>query len=291
MSFHDGTPFDAAAVKFNIERMMDKATNTTNRPLWDPIAGADVVDEYTVVIRTSAPFAQLPNTLAHGSGAIVSPAAIEKSGEKGIAQNPVGAGPYMMDTFNAGPGVEAEGFRRLLGRQAGADRLVFRFIPEPATRISALRTGAVDVIDAVPVQLVSARGDPNIEVVRRPACARSALPSTSSRLPYDEAGAPGAQPRRSGRDDRRARLLRLRQGTGLAARLRTHGHKTRRPTCLGSEGEGAAGRGRLQAGRRRAARGDGKPLKLTLLASEGLFPGDVAVAEIARPRSGRSAST
>ena len=54
--FHDGTAFNAQAVKFNIERMVDKVRTPTNRPLWDPVAGVDVVDEHTVVIRTKAPF-------------------------------------------------------------------------------------------------------------------------------------------------------------------------------------------------------------------------------------------
>jgi ABC-type transport system substrate-binding protein len=102
--FHDGTPFNAQAVRFNVERMMDKARNPTNRPLWDPVAGADVVDDHTVVIRTRAPFSQLLNSLAHGSGSQVSPAAVEKHGEKGIAQQAVGAGPYRLESFTPGQG-------------------------------------------------------------------------------------------------------------------------------------------------------------------------------------------
>ena len=54
VQFHDGTAFNASAVKFNVERLMDKGRNPTNRPLWDPVASADVVDEHTVVIRTKA---------------------------------------------------------------------------------------------------------------------------------------------------------------------------------------------------------------------------------------------
>ena len=52
VKFHDGSDFNAEAVKFNVERMMDEKINTTNRPLWDPIAGSDVIDEYTVTINT-----------------------------------------------------------------------------------------------------------------------------------------------------------------------------------------------------------------------------------------------
>ena len=57
VKFHDGSDFDAEAVKFNVYRMMDEKINTTNRPLWDPIAGSDVIDKYTVTINTKKPYA------------------------------------------------------------------------------------------------------------------------------------------------------------------------------------------------------------------------------------------
>src|SRR5262245_22816700 len=59
--FHDGTTLNAQAVRFNVERQVDKARTPTNRPLWDPVAGAEVVDEHTVVIRTKAAYSQLLN--------------------------------------------------------------------------------------------------------------------------------------------------------------------------------------------------------------------------------------
>jgi ABC-type transport system substrate-binding protein len=100
--FHDGTAFDAQAVRFNVERMMDKSRTPTNRPLWDPLSGIDVVDPYTVVVHTRAPYSAILNSFAHGSGSQVSPAAVQKHGEKGIAHNPVGAGPYRLESFTPG---------------------------------------------------------------------------------------------------------------------------------------------------------------------------------------------
>lgn len=127
--FHDGTPVDAEAVKFSIERMMDKKRNTTNRPLWDPIVAVETPDAGTVVLRTSAPFAQLPNSLAHGSGAIVSPAAVARYGEAGLVRNPVGAGPYMLESFKPGQELVLAAFDRYWGGKPGAAKLVFRSIP------------------------------------------------------------------------------------------------------------------------------------------------------------------
>lgn len=84
VKFHDGTTFDAAAVKVNLERLMDSKRNPTNRPLWDPFASVETPSTDTVVIRLKAPFAELPNSLAHASGAIVSPAALQSTGIQGL---------------------------------------------------------------------------------------------------------------------------------------------------------------------------------------------------------------
>lgn len=283
VTFHDGTACDAAAIKFNIERMMNRQINTTNRPLWDPIAGADIVDDTTLVIRTSAPFAQLPNTLAHGSGAIVSPAAIEKHGEDGFAQNPVGAGPYMVEAFNAGQELTLKAFDGYWGARPGASGVVFKFIAEPATRINAITTGAVDVIDSVPVQLVGQlEGNAEIEVVRKPGLRPIGLAMNLTRPALAD--------------------VKVRQALNLAVPVATIaekvffgfaqapdsplafdaiGHKTvgetvfdqdKAKALLAEAGYAAASDGTLEK--------DGEKLTLSLYAPEGLFPGDVAVAEI-----------
>ena len=154
VKFHDGTACDAEAVKFNLERLIDKQRTTTNRPLWDPLDSAAAPDARTVVIKLKAPFSQLPNSLAHGSAGMVSPAAVAKYGETGIAQNPVGAGPFRVSKFSPGQELIVEAFPDYWGGKAKTDRITFRYIAEAATRVSALRTGSVDVIDNVPVPLV-----------------------------------------------------------------------------------------------------------------------------------------
>jgi len=169
VKFHDGTACDADAVKFNLERLIDKQRTTTNRPLWDALATADVTDAHTVTIRLKTPFSQLPNSLAHGSAAMVSPAAVAKYGETGIAQNPIGAGPFRMVKFSPGQELLVEAFPDYWGGKPRTDQITFRYIAEAATRVSALRTGAVDVIDNVPVPLVAPlKSDPKIAVIAVP---------------------------------------------------------------------------------------------------------------------------
>ncbi|BCH35865.1 glutathione ABC transporter substrate-binding protein [Mesorhizobium sp. L-8-10] len=277
VTFHDGTPCDAAAVKLNIERMMDKERNTTNRPLWDPIAGVETPDATTVVIRTSRPFAQLPNTLAHGSGAIVSPAALAKHGEASFAQNPVGAGPYMLEGFSPGQELALKAFDGYWGGKPGAGRIVFKFIAEPATRINALSTGAVDVIDSVPVQLVQQISQsPNADIIRRPGLRPIGLAFNLTRPPLAD--------------------QKVRQALNLAVPVATIaekvffgfakapdsplafdtiGHKTVGESVFDQEKAKA-----LLAEAGYAPGSDGAKLSLALYAPEGLFPGDIAVAEI-----------
>lgn len=283
VTFHDGTSCDAAAIKFNIERMMNKEINTTNRPLWDPVAGADVVDATTLVIRTSKPFAQLPNTLAHGSGAIVSPAAIEKSGEAGFAQSPVGAGPYMVDAFSAGQELKLKVFDGYWGDKPGATGVIFRFIAEPATRINAITTAAVDVIDSVPVQLVSQlSGNADIDVVRKPGLRPIGLAMNLTRPALAD--------------------VKVRQALNFAVPVTTiaekvfYGFAKAPDSPLAFDAIGYKSVGELkfdpekakallaEAGYTAGSDGilakDGAKLTLSLFAPDGLFPGDVAVAEI-----------
>ncbi|MEO3388122.1 ABC transporter substrate-binding protein [Mesorhizobium sp. CAU 1741] len=283
VTFHDGTACDAAAIKFNIERMMDKEINTTNRPLWDPIAGADIVDDTTLVIRTSAPFAQLPNTLAHGSGAIVSPAAIEEFGEDGFAQNPVGAGPYMVEGFNAGQELTLTAYDGYWGDKPGASSIVFRFIAEPATRINALTTGAVDVIDSVPVQLVGQlSGNGEVEVVRKPGLrpiglalnlTRPALSDVNVRKALNLAVPVATIAERV--------FFGFAQAPDSPLAFDAIGHASVGETVFDQE---AAKKLLADAGYAAGSDGtlakDGEPLTLSLFAPDGLFPGDVAVAEI-----------
>ena len=283
--FHDGTAFNAQAVRFNVERLMDKARNPTNRPLWDPVAGAEVVDDHTVVIRTRAPFSQLLNSLAHGSGSPVSPAAVEKHGDKGIAQNPVGAGPYRLEAFTPGQEVVLRAFDGYWGGKPATERLVFKYIAEAPTRIAALRTGSVDVIDSVPVQLVAGlRNDPALEVLVRPSLRPMGLAINLSRPPYDD-----VRVRRALNHAIPVQTIAERVFFGFAKAsdaplaFDTQGYQKQRPydydqarakALLAEAGFKPGAGGHLEK--------DGKPLKLTLLASEGLFPGDVSIAEIAQ---------
>ncbi len=274
VTFHDGTKLDAAAVKINIERMMDAKRNPTNRPLWDPIAGVETPDGATVVIRLRAPFAQLPNTLAHGSGAMVSPAALEKYGESGIAKNPVGAGPFRMASFNPGQELVVEAYDSYWDGKPVLSRIVFRYIAEPATRLNALRTQAVDVIDSVPVALVGAlKDDANVKVLTSPGLRPIGFALNLSREPLKDA--------------------RVRQALNLAVPVDLIAQKVflgyarapDSPLAFNTEGYHSVSKLVFDPAKAKALLAEAgftgsKPLTLAMYASNGLFPNDAAVAQV-----------
>lgn len=283
VKFQDGTPFDAAAVKFNVERLMDKERTPTNRPLWDVVAGIEVVDASTVVVRTKAAFSQILNSFAHGSGSIVSPASIAKHGEKGVAQNPVGAGPFMLESFTPGQEVVLKAFDGYWGGKPATERLAFKFIAEPATRVAALRTGSVDVVDSVPVQLVAGlKREASLEVITRPSLRPFGLVINLAAAPFDD--------------------VRVRQALNHAVPVKAIAERvffgfaraSDSPLAFDTQGYRRAGEYEYsidkakallaQAGWTPGADGKmqkgGQPLKMRMLASEGLFPGDVSITEI-----------
>lgn len=283
VTFHDGTKFDAAAVVWNVERMIDADRNPTNRPLWNPIAGAVAVDDMTVAVTTHQPYSALLNTFAHGSGAMVSPAAAERYGDDQIATNPVGTGPFMLESFTPGQEVVLKAFAGYWGEATGTDELVFRYVPEAATRISALRTGEVDVIDSVPPQLaLTLRTDPNVQVLTTPGLRPMGFALMTERPPLDDVRVRQALNYAIPKEAISAGVF---QGFARPAdsplAFDTVGH-----VSVGDFAFDPARAGALldEAGWTMGPDGvrvkDGQRLEFSLYTPEGLFPGDVDIAEV-----------
>jgi ABC-type transport system substrate-binding protein len=169
VSFHDGTPVNADAVVFHIERQVDPKGNASNRPLWDPIASVKKIDDATVAITTHRPYGALLNTLAHGSGGVVSPDGVRKHGAN-FKLNPVGAGPYMLEKWDVGSEVAFKRFDGYWGGRAPYARIVLRHVPDASTRLAMIQSGQADVVNAVPLESVAQlQAVPQVEVVTRPA--------------------------------------------------------------------------------------------------------------------------
>jgi peptide/nickel transport system substrate-binding protein len=159
VTFHDGTAFDAEAVRFNLERITgEEIASQKARFMLGPYAGVDILDDYTVRINLSQPFAPLLDSLSQVYLGIASPTAVEEWGEE-YQLHQVGTGPYTFAEY-------VPGDRLLLRRNpdyawgpsvyehetAQVDEIEFNFFTDPATRSPALETGEVAVMGEIPPQ-------------------------------------------------------------------------------------------------------------------------------------------
>ena len=94
IKFQDGTDFNAAAVKANLDRASDPANHLKRYNLYKNIAKTEAIDPTTVKITLKQPFSAFINILAHPATAMISPAALEKYGKE-IGFYPVGTGPIL----------------------------------------------------------------------------------------------------------------------------------------------------------------------------------------------------
>nr|PZN39244.1 MAG: hypothetical protein DIU70_09710 [Bacillota bacterium] len=163
VKFHDGTPFDAQAVKFSLDRLRDPATRAPGAYVVSMIKEVQVVDDHTVRIVTDKPFAPLPAHLAHPVAAIVSPAAAQQD----LGKEPVGTGPFKFKELKPGESVTLVAYPDYWGGKPKIETVVMRVIPEAGTQIVELKAGTVDLITSIPPErFAELESDPNLTATR-----------------------------------------------------------------------------------------------------------------------------
>jgi len=156
VKFHDGTDFDAAAAKWNIERILDPEVKSWVRPYYEEVAQVEAVDKYTLRMRMKEPSGALLIALGGYFQGIpmASPTAFETYGKDWL-RHPVGTGPYIFKEWIPGKHVILEKnphyFKKGLPY---LDTLEFRIMKDPLTASTALRAGEIDFITRVPIQQV-----------------------------------------------------------------------------------------------------------------------------------------
>ena len=173
VKFHDGTSFDAAAVKSNLDRIKDPKNALVALPDIGPYAGAEVLAADTVRVTLNEPFAPLLRNLSKTTLGIISPAALARYGET-IGQNPVGTGPFRFVSLVQGTEIRLAKNPDYQWPPSGAthagaaylDGLVFRNVPEEATRVAALQSRQVHAADNIPPQNIAAlKADPDLRLL------------------------------------------------------------------------------------------------------------------------------
>ena len=148
VTFHDGEKLDAAAVKFNIERHKTMAGSNRRGEL-APVTGADVVDDSTVRLNLSAPFAPLLAQLADRAGMMVSPKAAQAEGDK-FGSRPVCSGPFRLVERVAQDRIVLERYPNYWNKgEIHFDKIVYLPIVDATVRLANLKSGQLDFIERV----------------------------------------------------------------------------------------------------------------------------------------------
>jgi glutathione transport system substrate-binding protein len=164
ISFHDGAPFNALAVKTSFDRAANPDNHLKRSSLYAPIAKTEVVDDYTVKITLKAPFGAFTNNLAHAAFAISSPKAIADFG-KDIARHPSGTGPYKFDSWSTDTLKVVRNEHYWKPGVPKVDSITLRSVPESGSRIAMLQAGEAQFIYPMPVELVKVvERDPRLQV-------------------------------------------------------------------------------------------------------------------------------
>ena len=162
IKFHDGTDFNADAVKFNLDRVRDPDVGSANVQGLGLIDEVVVIDEFTVRFDLSQPLGYFPSVIASTAAGIISPASLTGDAYLQLTHL-VGTGPYKFVEYVNAVHVLLEKNEDYWGDKPAYDELEFRIIPEPTGREAALRAGDVDIIvQPPPADLVALGDDPNL---------------------------------------------------------------------------------------------------------------------------------
>jgi peptide/nickel transport system substrate-binding protein len=149
MTFQDGTPVDALAIKFNIDRLSTpEIKGRAQFPTSVFLDHVDAVDDLTVRFVTTKLAATMPLELYNlGMG---SPKWFQDAQPADIAKHPVGAGPFKFVEWQKDDHLTLEAWDGYWGQKASIKTIVFRVIPEVSSRIAELETGGIDIADLIP---------------------------------------------------------------------------------------------------------------------------------------------
>jgi peptide/nickel transport system substrate-binding protein len=159
VTFHDGTPFDASAVKFTFDSIADPKLGSQGAiDYLGPYDGTEVVSQYVARVKFKRPYAAALQSFSENELAMVSPTAVRRLGDNGFGRAPVGTGPFKFVSWEAGKQIILEKnadykwgpiFFKNRG-SAKVDRVVIRLIANNGTRVAALDAGEIDIADLTP---------------------------------------------------------------------------------------------------------------------------------------------
>ncbi len=186
VTFHDGTPFNAEAVKFNLERIVDPKLGSPNRSMFVPIKQITIADDYIIILKTETPYASLLENLAESSISMNSPTAVKKWG-KDYGQHPVGTGPYKLREWIPGEKCVIERYDHYFGKKPNPDVIVYRPVPEGGARVVEVESGNADIVNRIPPEAADRlKKNPNVKLVVIPSSFQVFFELNNARPPFND---------------------------------------------------------------------------------------------------------
>jgi peptide/nickel transport system substrate-binding protein len=164
LTFHNGAPFTAEDVKFSFFRYK----GTSAKLLHEKIKAVEVVDAHRLRFVLQAPwpdFLTFYATTATGAGWVVPKAYVEQVGDEGFQRHPVGLGPYRFVRSNPGVELVLEANERYWRKVPSIKSIIFKGVPERATRLAMLKTGEADIAYLmIGDEGIAVKADPNLRL-------------------------------------------------------------------------------------------------------------------------------
>ena len=191
--FHDGTDFNAEAVKFNYERTM--ALGVSPSVLLEAIKEVEVIADYTIKFTTEEPFAFWEDNLASLKGLVMESPSYVKAhatdddpwAKDWMHEHTCGTGPYMVKEWRHDEYVEMVKFVDYWGGWTGKepDRVFVRVVMEPGKRKLMLEKGNIDIAYAIPTDMFPAlEENPDITVIGVGGMAQQFIPMKCHKGPF-----------------------------------------------------------------------------------------------------------
>lgn len=187
IKFHDGTDFNAEAVKATFDRVTNPDNKLKRYNLYKNIAKTEAVDATTVRFTLKEAFSPFINSLAHPSGVIISPAALLKYGNKGIALNPVGTGPFKFVEWKQTDYMKVEKFDGYWRKgYPKIDSITWRPVVDNNTRAALMQTNEAHFsFPMSPEAIATLEKKPSLEVTAAPSIIHRYISMNTLQKPFD----------------------------------------------------------------------------------------------------------
>jgi glutathione transport system substrate-binding protein len=187
IKFHDGTDFNAEAVKANFDRVTNPENKLKRYGLYSNIAKTEAVDAYTVRFTLKTPFSAFINNLAHPSGVIISPAALKQYGSKDVAFHPVGTGPFKFVEWKSTDYLKVAKFDGYWQKGLPkVDTITWKPVVDNNSRAALMQTGEAHFTFPVPYELADVlKAKPDLELVAAPSIVLRYLSMNTQQKPFD----------------------------------------------------------------------------------------------------------